>query len=249
MYYAKTFRTKWHDTDAGGCLRPSAVVMYMQETANLQLREWGCDVNSLHHDRRMGFLLSRIALRIEKPIHAYEDIEVRTWCPPSRALTFLRCFSIHRGGETVALALSHWGLMDIERGKLLRVSEFPDECFPMGEMPDESLIPHRVHIPVGTVLGEVGERRIVYSDLDFNSHMNNTKYPDMICDFLPDMQGRRVRSLAMSYLHEAAKGDTLTVLRTSVACENGNEGYLLRTMRADGTVCLEAEVELCADKD
>ena len=193
--------------------------------------------------------MSRIALRIDKPLRAYEDIEVRTWCPPSRALTFLRCFSVHRGDELVALALSHWGLMNLETGKLMRVTEFPDECFPVGEMPDESLLPHRVHIPVGTVMGEVGERRIVYSDLDFNRHMNNTKYPDMICDFLPDMQGRRVRSLAISYLREAAYGDVLTVLRAPVKHEDGAEGYLLRTVRADGTVCLEAEVELCADRD
>ena len=144
----------------------------------------------------------------------------------------------------MALALSHWGLMNLETGKLMRVTEFPDECFPVGEMPDESLLPHRVHIPVGTVMGEVGERRIVYSDLDFNRHMNNTKYPDMICDFLPDMQGRRVRSLAISYLREAAYGDVLTVLRAPVKHENGAEGYLLRTVRADGTVCLEAEVVL-----
>lgn len=243
MYYAQSYRTKWHDTDADGLMRPSMLVAYMQETANLQLREWGCDVNSLHNDRRMGFLLSRIALRIDEPLHAYEDIEVRTWCPPSRALTFVRCFSVHRNGVTVAEAISHWGLMDLNAGKLVRVSDFPQDYFPTGDMPDESTLPHRVHIPAGTVLGEVGERRIVYSDLDFNRHMNNTKYPDMICDFLPDMSGRRVRSLAMSYLREAAYGDTLTVLRASVS-RDGSEGYLLRTVRPDGAVCMEAEVEL-----
>jgi acyl-ACP thioesterase len=88
----------------------------------------------------------------------------------------------------------------------------------------------------------VGERTIVYSDLDFNRHMNNTKYPDMICDYLPDMDGKWVTSLSLSYLREAAFGDTLTVYRAPV--EGDGEGYLIRTKRPDGVVCLEAEIGL-----
>ncbi len=243
MYYSQTYTTKWHDTDADGFLRPSALVMYMQETANIQLRAFGCDLNTMHREQGRGFLLSRISLRIDEPLRAYEDIEVRTWCPPSRALTFVRCFSVHRSGKMVALAISHWGLLDINTRKLLRVDEFPPECFPTGEAPDENSLPRRVHIPTGTVLGEVGKRHIVYSDLDFNRHMNNTKYHDMLCDFLPEMAGRRVRALSLSYMNEAACGDTLTVLRAPCK-RDGGEGYFLRTLRADGAVCCEAEVTL-----
>ena len=88
----------------------------------------------------------------------------------------------------------------------------------------------------------VGTRSIVYSDLDFNRHMNNTRYPDMICDFLPSMDGRWVTALSLSYLREAAFGDTLTVSRATA--EGGGERYLIRTTRPDGAVCLEALVEL-----
>ena len=246
MYYAETFRTKWHDTDAGGCLRPSAVVMYMQETANLQLRKWGCDVNSLHHDRRMGFLLSRIALRIEKPIRAYEDIEVRTWCIDNRGYNFIRCFSVHRlgadgGDEMTALAVSHWALVDVHDGKMIRTTDFRRD-FPYGDLPDESVLPRRIRIPATADMEVVGERKIVYSDLDFNRHMNNTKYPDMICDFLPSMDGKWVTTLSLSYLREGAFGDTLTIHRAPVA--DTPDAYLIRTTRPDGTVCLEAEIRL-----
>ena len=72
--------------------------------------------------------------------------------------------------------------------------------------------------------------------------MNNTKYPDMICDFLPSMDGKWVSSLSLSYLREAAFGDTLTVSRT--VAEGEGETYLLRTTRPDGATCLEAAVGL-----
>ena len=64
----------------------------------------------------------------------------------------------------------------------------------------------------------------------------------MICDFLPSMDGKWVTSLSLSYLREAAFGDTLTVHRT--AAETENETYLIRTTRPDGATCLEAEIGL-----
>ncbi len=242
MYYSRSYTTKWHDTDAGGFLRPSALLVYMQETANLQCRDYGMDLDRLHQEEGLGFLLSRLMLRIDAPIHAYEAIEVRTWCPVSTGgMTFLRCFSVHRGDACLAAAVSHWALMDIRQRKLVRVRDFQRE-FPVDDLPDEAAFPRKVRIPAAYPMDVVGERRIVYSDLDFNDHMNNTKYPDMVCDFLPDMKTKWVRSLSLSYLREAAYGDTLTVSRAPVSDAPGT--YFLRTSRPDGVVCLEAEVGL-----
>ena len=141
----------------------------------------------------------------------------------------------------MALAVSHWALIDIHEKKMIRTTEFRRD-FPYGELPDESLLPPRVRITAATEMEVVGTRSIVYSDLDFNRHMNNTRYPDMICDFLPSMDGRWVTSLSLSYLREAAFGDTLTLNRAPLGGEG--EGYLIRTTRPDGAVCLEALVEL-----
>ena len=70
--------------------------------------------------------------------------------------------------------------------------------------------------------------------------LNNTKYPDMVCDYLPDMKGKYVSSLSLAYMNEGAFGDTLTIQRSA----SENDGYLLRTVRTDGKVCLEAAVTL-----
>ena len=241
MYYSAHYRTKWHDTDGDGILRPSALLVYMQETANIQCREYGMDLNDLHHIEGKGFLLSRMMVKILAPLHAYEDIEVRTWCIDNKGYNFIRCFAVYRGDEQMALAVSHWALLDVTEKKMIRTTDFRRD-FPYGEMPDETLLPPRVRIPAATDMEIVGARTIVYSDLDFNRHMNNTRYPDMICDFLPSMEGRRVTSLSLSYLREAAFGDTLAVSRAPM--EGEGEGYLIRTTRPDGAVCLEALVEL-----
>ena len=141
----------------------------------------------------------------------------------------------------VALAVSHWALVDVHEGKMLRTTDFRRD-FPFGELPDESILPKRVRIPAATEMETIGTRTIVYSDLDFNRHMNNTKYPDMICDYLPSMDGKWVTSLSLSYLREAAFGDTLTVHRKTV--EETPDTYLIRTTRPDGATCLEVEIAL-----
>ena len=246
MYYTQTYKTKWHDTDGGGFMRPSALMVYMQETANIQCREYGMDLTDLHHKEGKGFLLSRNMVRIFSPLRAYEDIDVRTWCIDNKGYNFIRCFSVHRRGadgseEMAALAVSHWALVDVADGKMIRTTDFRRD-FPYDELPDETLLPRRIRIPASAELEEVGTRRIVYSDLDFNRHMNNTKYPDMICDFLPSMDGKWVSSLSLSYLREAAFGDTLTIHRAPVPTTPN--AYLIRTTRPDGAVCLEAEIGL-----
>ncbi len=238
MYHQESYTTKWHDTDPSGVLRPSRVLEYMQETANLQCRKYGMDLNDLFYKEGLGFLLSRLQLRVDQPIYAYEDIEVRTWCPPSRALSFLRCFSILRRGEVVAEALTTWALMDTRNKMLVKVSDFQRE-FPMGDTLDEATLPKKIRISAALEMEPVGKRRIVYSDLDFNFHMNNTKYPDMVCDFLPDMSGKFVSSLSLAYMNEGSFGDTLQIQRSQTV-----EAYLVRALRGDGKICFEAAAEL-----
>ena len=124
MFHAESYNLLWHDADQTGQVRPSALLRYMQETANRQCRGWGYDLDRLFRAEGQGFLLARLQLTAYAPLHAYEDIEVRTWCPLSRGYTFLRCFRVLRGGETVAEALTTWALMDTRQHTLLKDTDF-----------------------------------------------------------------------------------------------------------------------------
>ena len=83
----------------------------------------------------------------------------------------------------------------------------------------------------------LGERRIVYSDLDYNMHMNNTRYADMLCDFMPLEDIPKIKGMSLSYLHEAALGDTVKVYTKKT-----DDRYSFRTVNQNGITCLEAEV-------
>lgn len=235
MKYTEKYNIRWHDTDAAREMRPSATLMYMQETANRQFLAAGTTLDEKRDRSGTGFLLSRMAIEILAPLHAYDDIEVDTFTCRGHGVTFPRGFEIRRGGVTVARATSNWALVRLADRSLVRVE---DEPLLFEDEPEIAVsMPLRHRAPRDAVWQTVGERCIVWADLDYNLHMNNTKYPDMLADFLPDPLGVRVTGLSLSYLREAAFGDTLTVERA-----DGSDGlYYFRTRKGD-TVCLEAMV-------
>ena len=124
MIYTEKYTVTWHDTDANRCVRPSPILMYMQETANRHLQAYGCDLDCLRDERGLGFLLSRITLRIYEPLYAYEEIEAQTWICESRGLSFNRCFRILRGETVIAEAFTVWALMDLRARRLVSNEEF-----------------------------------------------------------------------------------------------------------------------------
>ena len=240
MIYTKHTRVLWHDTDANRELSPSGYQKIMQETANDQLRAVNFDLDTVMRDKmRMGFLLSRIALRIYAPLHTGEEIESKTWTVEPHGLSFDRCFRILRNGEIIAEAYSAWGLMQIDEKRLMRAGEveYPVTCeekiLPAG-------VPLRFKVPPADAMEYAGERRIVYSDVDLNRHMNNTNYPDMLCDFTPGILDERVVGFSLSYLREAAYGHTLRVWRAPYEGIDGSRGWLFRTANEAGETCLEA---------
>lgn len=242
MKHIEHYQIKWHDTDANRRVQPSRLLAYMQETANLHLRASGMSLDALRDERGLAFLLSRIAIRVYLPLHAYEKIDVETWVCESRGLAFHRCFRVLRGASVIAEAFSVWALLDLNEKKLLPATAFPYQIEP--DEPLDASFLARVRFPATAQMERVGERRIVYSDIDYNAHMNNTHYPNMLCDFTPEMPKRAVTGVTLSFLREASFGHTLAVYRAP-----REDGYFFRTVNEAGEVCLEAVLTLADAAD
>lgn len=236
MIYRENFSVRWHDTDACRRVSPGGILELMQETANRQFETAGLSLDTLHERDGLAFMLSRVALDFLCPVHAYENVTVETFTCESRGVLFRRGFRILRGEETVARGASHWALVRLADRSLVPVDESP--CVAFSSEPEEKTeTPIRFRTGAELAFEAVGERRITYADIDFNFHMNNTKYPNMLCDFLPDPLHTEVRGMSLFYCREAAFGDTVTVERA----DGGDGTYYFRTKKGD-TVCLEALV-------
>lgn len=232
MKWTEKFRINSHDCDPVGRVRPSLILRYMQETAGLQLYNLGPS-NAELAERDMAFILSRIGIYIYGTLHAYDEITVSTWASPGRGVSFNRGYEIRRGEELIAEASSIWGLIGISDRKIYRADDIAFGFAPGTSV--EPTTPMRVHIPKDMPLSLVGERTVAYSDLDANNHMNNTNYPDMLCDFIPDIESEHINSVNISFVSDAKRGE---ILKVYTAYEDGK--YYFRTVRRDGSVNVEA---------
>lgn len=233
MTFTADYQILWHDTDANREVRPTQLLMYMQETANAQFRACGTTLDELRDREGLAFIVSKLILRSTLPLRAYDRIRVETWVSEGRGYSFPRAFRILRDGEIAAEADSVWALTDLSTRKLIRADAFRYPFPPESPLGGEGM--GRIHFSDPEQMEFAGERRIVTSDIDYNGHMNNTKYPDLFRDFLPDGRGVRVREIAMSFLREASFGHTLKIYRAETP-----DGFFFRTVNEDGEVCAEA---------
>ena len=243
------FNVSPHDTDICDVVRPSPLLRYFQEAAVRQFRMCGMPIETLRQQDK-GFLVSRLGVRVYHPLHAYDEIEVSTWPCDSKLSSFNRCGRITRKGEVVAELTSVWALLCLSEKRLLRTTDLP---LPFGNAEQLDIgLPSRLRIPASCEerLCEVGNCRVQYADVDVNRHMNNTNYPDMLFNVLPDPEQGRVLSFSISFLSEAPLGENVRILRAlddvpgTLAVEPGETGrqqtYFFRTKKENGTTGVEA---------
>ena len=235
MKFVKNYETMWHDTDAHRLVRPSALLVYMQETSNRHVASIGMTLDQLRDKKDLAFILSKIRIDIHRRPAAFENISVETWTVEPKGFSSVRCFRILSGDEIIAECDSTWALVDTKEKKLHKFDE-TGYVFENGEGLT-LCAPSRTRVPSGLTLQKIAERPILYSDLDYNMHMNNTRYPDMLCDYMPMEDVDRISGITLSYLKEASYGKTV-----SVYCARSEGCYYFRTVNEAGEICLEAVI-------
>ena len=231
--FKKNILVDIHDVDFNGVARASSLMKYIQSAAECQLTEGGLSYGELRK-RERAFILSRIKMEFTENVGAYEPLVALTFPCTSRGYSFLRCYELESDGEVVARAISVWALIDTESRALVRVNDFN---LGLPTLPQNGLILSAMKLPAA--LMDIGGYGVHYGDVDQNRHMNNTKYPDMYSNFLP-LANKMIRSITINYSNEAQIGEKLRVQRAEA------EGYYyFRTVRSDGKVNSEAQIELC----
>ncbi len=241
-----------HMTDKNGRCHAGDLLRLMQDCATLQLEHLGPTMAEMRDAQRV-FVLTRISLDIRHPFAPYEELRAQTWpCSSSRGAVFDRDFLLHtkNGGEEISdaavVGASQWALLDIAHGRLLRVDDM-EIPFARDEKVQTS-IPLRFRIPKEIPLVCGGERTVRFTDIDRNGHMNNTRYADLFCDYLPQIsEDLMITAFAISFQKEAKLGDVLRVMYTEAPDENGL--LYVRTVRiSDDAVNMEAAIRLVSPK-
>ncbi len=236
MKWREEYTVDSHDLDFNGTARVSALMRFMQESANAQCYRMGPSLESLREEEGLAFLLSRFSAGFYETVRPYEKLTAETWGVESRGFSFHRCYRVFRGETVIAEATAIWALVQIETRRPVRVSEYKPN-FDYDEMLTLDT-PPRIVFPAANPLKLMGEHTVSYGETDQNMHMNNTRYSDMLCDTL-DLRGKRIYRMSLNFLNEARLGETVNIYAT-----HHGEHDFFRTVRADGKTNVEAQITL-----
>lgn len=235
MKQTEKYKINAHDVDFNGLLTPTGYMKYLQDCAYCQMETDGPSYDELF-ERGLAFILSRIRILFFEPVRAHENVTATTWSCGGHAASFLRCYGMERDGKEVARGKSIWALYDFNGKKLVRYTDV-ELNYAIDEEADVDM-PKRPEIAGEPEL--LGVKKVFYTDVDQNRHMNNTRYADMFWNFLPLHDDKRITSIDISYLNEAPLGDEIEVWGGESA---DTDGYVFKTFRrSDGKVNALAKV-------
>ncbi len=220
--YTQEFRIASYQTDVSARIRPSAILEMMQEVAGAHAEQLGVGRTALD-PKGLAWVLSRIEVRMERYPLSGERITLETFPMPNRRVFCPRYFFFRDGqGRQIGCAGSLWVVLDISSRKMADASEII-RC-----IPDNRALTAPMGAPatVEDVPGEAAEalRSPVYTDLDMNGHVNNTRYLDWCCNALgiDTMRGCVLRRFAVNYHQEILPGQEV---RTELHRDGGRFSF------------------------
>jgi acyl-ACP thioesterase len=199
--FTKEFTVSFRHIDRGGLLTPTAALDCLEEAAFGHAELLGVGYDAMM-EKRQAWILSRISVRMDKRPRFHEKVAVSSWPRGHDRLFAVRDYDMKVGDQTLVRARSDWIILDLDKRRPIRPQEVMDKM-PLNEGKnalDES--PVALGETEGLVLA--AERKALYSDLDFNGHVHNTRYMQWICDLLDPEKLERAPMICfdINYLKE-----------------------------------------------
>ena len=211
--YDETFTLRPRDCDLNEKWRPSAILETMQDVAGTHSMLLGCGREELVK-QNIVWVLSRSELHMDRYPSVGEKITVHTFPTPTRICFFPRYYIFTDArGEMVGKAGTLWLLLDLNTRRMLPPGE-------VGKLiPDNKDLSVPMNLPatVGNLQGEefLTTYHPVYTDIDVNGHVNNTRYADWLCNALGIdlMTAYEPERIILNYNHEVLPEHTVTLRR------------------------------------
>ncbi len=204
------YRIEPQDVDFTQRASVATIINYMLNVAGLDAHNKGFGVDALM-GQSVTWVLSRLAVDIAVQPNQYEGVEIDTWVNDFNRLSSTRNFVMHQGERCLASGVSQWCMFDMEKRQSVDMSLFKDVYLKaMVDAPSPIAMPARLRAIEPTAKMS---RPVVYSDIDFNRHVNTMRYIDLIFDTLPLglIESNAGMRIDLNFLAEARYGDTITV--------------------------------------
>lgn len=205
--FSQSFPIDDGSVDCFGRLKPSALLLFIQELSGRHCEELSVGVDALAR-QRLGWVVTRHRVQLSRVPRLGETIRIETWPMPTTRVAYPRSVVAYDAdGHECFRAISLWVLLNLDTRAMILPGKsgiIVRGTVRGGELPSPAgLLPHP--------LGSVYTREVRFTDIDRNGHMNNSRYLDWVDDLFPSEFHRThtLREFTVCYNAEAREGQSL----------------------------------------
>jgi len=243
--WQETFPVRFGAIDKSDTLTLDAMFQFFQEAAICHAENLGVGREDMARTGQI-WILSRISVQVDRRPSYRENITVRSWPRGWEKLFAIRDYDIRDKDDVpVVSARSGWIIVDIEKHRPLRPQSVMDS------LPKNDGVDALSWGPVGLEergnLQRAGERKALYTDVDYNGHVNNVSYIKWIEDALDPqlLEGAKKMRFDINYMSEILSGETVEILSAPVENENGTEAFAVEGRKTENSqTAFRAELRL-----
>jgi len=237
--YTYNYNVTSFDADQNRELTISALLRIQQEAGEQHLRTGGLGY-SVTYEQGVIFVITRAAAVVHRlPRFGEGAVRCKTWSNGFSGMLFTRSYALESSdGEPLVEAVSMFTPVDPETFRLIRpdriknmdINHFPER---LGACPP----PEKLRL-ANEPLVHTANKEITYSMIDYNGHLNNTKYADIVYDAYPGkLQNSSIKSFNINFLGQALCGDVI-----DVQCAAKPDGHYLFKGSHERGNCFAAEL-------
>ena len=241
--WQETLPVRFGAIDRSDRLTLDAVFQFFQEAAICHAENLGVGREDMARTGQ-AWILSRMSVLVDRRPNYCETITVRSWPRGGEKLFAMRNYDIRdEDDKAVVSARSAWIILDMEKRRPLRPQ------FIMDNLPQNEGIDSFPLDAGGTAalaergnLQKAADRKALYTDIDYNGHVNNVRYIQWIEDTLDPQLLEKANKMRfdINYLNEILGGETVEILSTSI----DNENAFAFEGRKNGQAAFRAELRL-----
>ena len=204
MIYSQNYEIKDNMVDCFGNLKPAQILFIAQDMGGRHSRELTPLLNSEH----LFWAVTRHRVQITRLPKSGETLRVETWALPTTRVAYPRSVVAYdENGEECFRSITLWVLMNRDTRAMIQPGKSGIEV--PGTLRGLELASPKGLVPRDLV--NSCPRRVCFTDLDRNGHMNNTRYMEWVEDLFPSQFHRdhTLKEFTACYLAESREGQTL----------------------------------------